>query len=61
MTHTDTTMNTIREYVDFSDEIEHIQNIIDSAVDEEVTDIAELYELLDQLKLMNSKEESDNE
>jgi hypothetical protein len=54
-------MNTIKEYVDFSDEIEHIQNIIDSAVDEEVTDIADLYELLDQLKLMNSKEESDNE
>ena len=46
---------------DFSDEIEHIQKIIDSAVDEEVIEVAELYELLDQMKLANETKEETKE
>ena len=46
---------------DFNDEIEHIQKIIDSAVDEEVIEVAELYELLDQMKLANKTKEETKE
>ena len=46
---------------DFSEEIEHIQKIIDSAVDEEVIEVAELYELLDQMKLASETKEETKE
>jgi hypothetical protein len=49
-------------HIDFSDDIEHIQQIIDSAVDEEVVELEELYTLLDQLTLLNdTKEENIDE